>query len=97
MYRIRHRPAALAVQPRCELRTPLELLQVLPQRGPGILRTRHAALLEQGDDLLHERADVARPEPLPDGEAIAADRLDGARQAIGDALGRPNERQSSRD
>jgi len=70
-------PLRLAVQPRCELRTPLELPQVLPQRGPGVLRACHAALLEQGDDLLHERADVARPEPLPDGEAIAADRLAG--------------------
>jgi hypothetical protein len=52
----------------------------------------HAALLEQGNDLLHERADVARPETLPDSEAIAADRLDGVRQAIGDALGCPNKR-----
>src|SRR5215510_4757288 len=72
---------------------PLELPQMLPQRGPGVLCAHHAALLEQGNDLLHERADVARPEPLSDGKAIAADRLDGVRQTIGDALGRPNERQ----
>src|SRR5215468_2409931 len=84
-------PVRLAAQPYGGLRTPLELPQVLPQRGPGVLCTCHAALLEQGDDLLHKRADVARPETLPDGEAIAADRLDGVRQAIGDALGRPNE------
>ena len=58
-----------------------------PQHGPGVFRTRHAALLEQRNDLLHKGVDVARPETLPDGEAIAADRLDGAREAIGDALG----------
>ena len=51
-------------------------LQVLPHVSP-LHRSRHAALLEQGDDLLHERTDLARPEPLPDGEAVAADRLDG--------------------
>ena len=71
----------------------LELLQVLPQGGPRVLHARHAALLEQGDDLFHERADVARPEPLPDGEAVAADLLHGARHVVGDALGRPDERQ----
>ena len=65
---------------------------MLPQRGPGVLRACHAALLEQRDNLLYERANVARPETLPDGKAIAADRLDGARQAISNALGRANER-----
>src|SRR5712691_11495772 len=83
---------SVAAPPRCGRRTPLELPQVLPQRGPGVFRARYAALLEQGNDLLHKRADVAWPETLPDGEAITADRLDGACQAVGDALGRPNER-----
>src|SRR5437016_2202326 len=65
-------PLRPAVQPRRGgLRTPLQLPQVLPQRGPYLLRSCHAALLEQGDNLLHKRADVARPETLPDGEAIA--------------------------
>src|SRR5438309_9100232 len=72
---------------------PLEFLQVLPQRPPRVLPPRHAAVLEQRHDLLHERADVARPQPLPDGEAIPADRLHGARHTVGDALGRPNERE----
>src|SRR5262249_37094609 len=46
-------PLRLAAQPHGGLRTPLELPQMLPQRGPGVLCTCHAALLEQGDDLLH--------------------------------------------
>ena len=78
-------------QPRDELRTPLEFPQVLPQRGPHVLSTRYAALLEQRDNLLYERTNVARPETLPDGKAIAADRLDGARQAVSNALRCANE------
>jgi hypothetical protein len=64
---------------------PPELPQVFAQRRPRVLGAGRSALLEQRDDLLHERADVAGPDPLPDGEAVAADRLDGARQAVDDA------------
>ena len=45
---------------------PLEFLQVLPQRPPCVLPPRHTAVLEQRHDLLHERADIAGPQPLPD-------------------------------
>src|SRR6266567_8407183 len=71
----------------------LEFLQVLPQRPPRVLLARHAVVLEQRHDLLHERADIAGPQPLPDREPITADRLHGADHTVGDALGRPNERQ----
>lgn len=53
----------------------LELLQVLPQRGLRILCAHYTTLLEQRDDLLHTGADVTGPDSLPDGKAIAADRI----------------------
>ncbi len=63
---------------------------MLPQRRPLVFGSHGSALLEQRDDLLHERADVARPDALADGEAVAADRVDGSRQLVGDALRRPD-------
>jgi hypothetical protein len=72
---------------------PLEFLQVLPERPPRVLLPRHAAVLEQRHDLLDERADIAWPQPLPDCEPVAANGLYGTDHTVGDALGRPNERQ----
>ena len=63
---------------------------MLPQRGPFVFGAHGSALLEQRDHPLHERADVARPDALPDGEAVAADRVDGSGQLVGDALRRPD-------
>ena len=72
---------------------PLEFLQVLPERPPRVLLTRHAAVLQQRYDLLHEWADIAWPQPLPDREPIAADGLDGAGHTVGDVLRGANEGQ----
>src|SRR5688572_3695225 len=66
-----------------------ELAQVLAQRRPGVLRADDPALLEERDDLLHEGADVARPDALPNREAVAADGVDRLRELVGDACGRP--------
>ena len=70
------------------LRSPalLEFLQMLPERPPRVLCPHHATLLEQRHDLLHERADRAGPQPLPDRKSIAANRLHGAGHTVGDAL-----------
>src|SRR5688572_747264 len=85
-------PGILPVRTPSASPRPLELPQVLPQRRPLVLGTHGAALLEQRDDLLHEGADVARPDPLADREAIAADRVDGLRELIGDARRRSDVR-----
>src|SRR5262249_10855941 len=77
------------------LEIPLEFAQVLPQRRPGVLHARHATALQQGDHMLYKRAHIARPEPLPNGKTIAADRLHGACHAVGDALSRANEGQGT--
>src|SRR5262245_43643798 len=61
---------------------------MLPQRGALVLRPYGSALLEQRDDLFHEREDVAGPDPLADGEPVAADRVDGAGQLVGDLFSR---------
>src|SRR4029077_8777049 len=66
----------------------LELPQVLPQRRARVLGAHGASLLEQRDDLVDEGPDVARPDALPDGEAVASHRVDGTRQLVGDALRR---------
>src|SRR5688572_29905134 len=63
-----------------------ELAQVLAQRRSGVFRADDPALLEQRDDLLHERANVARPDALANGEAVAADGVDRLRELVGDAL-----------
>src|ERR1044071_5996027 len=63
----------------------LEFPQVLTQRGARVLGAHGASLLEQRDHLLHEGFDVARPDALPDGKAVAPHRVDGARQLVGNA------------
>src|SRR6185437_1807853 len=60
----------------------LELPQVLPQGRARVLGTHRAPLLEQRDDLVHEGLDVARPDALADGEAVAPHRVDGPRQLV---------------
>src|SRR5215470_7566656 len=66
----------------------LELSQVLAERRARVLGAHGAPLLEQRDDPLHEGLDVAGPDALADGEPVAAHRVDGLRQLVGDALRR---------
>src|SRR6185312_2298614 len=66
----------------------LELPQVIPQGRARVLGTHRAPLLEQRDDLVHEGLDVARPDALADGEAVAPHRVDGPRQLVGHPLRR---------